>query len=995
MATVLAGLLVFPHSAAAANPGLINFQGKVVNANGTNVADNTYSFDFRLYTVSSGGSAVWAETSKSVAVTSGVFQTNLGSACSFSVAAACNGSTPIDFNASSTLYLGVTFNGDAAGEMSPRAQFTSVPYAFNADRLGGLDSTGFIRNQTGQQASSNFNISGSGTIGTALVTGSASFDLLNTTVATINAFGAATALNLGATASPLTITPGNNLTFAEANGKTLTVAGTLGTARSTDLVVISQASGAADSTANLLEVNNADAGSNVAAINVVQSATGAAANGLAVTTSSTAPAITVATPAGGVGYAVTGATSGTGVQTDTITTGTGVSATGLTTGNGVSAGGTATTSGAGLLFNATATTATTASALRVAGAASGTLSSYTGSLISVAPTRTHTAATAITDSGNFLNLTRANTVNNAGGTFNVTGALANLQSTCTVTTGICADSANILSLNQQYGSATGAILNVQGAGTGNLAAFDAANTSANGVAIEVQSGSASQYALQVRTGATTQTLQVRADGATFFGSPPATNFYTAAPINSTKEADSAMVTQMNLINGLGGPGAGSAIDFYTYTDVGNSLPGARLAVVDDGNFSGGFQLFTKVPGGAGSGALTERFRINPTGEVGIGNTSPGANKVAVTYAGANSATEAAGVRVDFTPGTTSGGTANGMQIVAAATGAVTGVTENGVKITGPTSPGAGTEIGASIGTGWDIGIDINSGGLQMGEMTDPATPAADELRVYVKSIVGRTMLKAKAPTGISYYYQPSLFQQGVFLATPGGASGATTPVSWGAPITSTGTYTAASSATEANGFMANYTTGGTINTAVGLMQTLNQYFRGSVANGSNGFFVASRVMFPDAVANYNGTSGASIWVGLTSLTAQNGMTTTDTPTADAAGFRVSGRASETTFRFLTNTAATRTNTNTAVTLTQNKTYDLYMYAAPQGTTIYWRIDNLTDGVTVECGVGAAPACQTATLPATTASMRYNMTIQNLSANARQMRFQRIYAETDR
>jgi hypothetical protein len=42
------GLFAFhSKSAVAANPTTVNFQGKVVNANGTNVADGSYTFVFR------------------------------------------------------------------------------------------------------------------------------------------------------------------------------------------------------------------------------------------------------------------------------------------------------------------------------------------------------------------------------------------------------------------------------------------------------------------------------------------------------------------------------------------------------------------------------------------------------------------------------------------------------------------------------------------------------------------------------------------------------------------------------------------------------------------------------------------------------------------------------------------------------------------------------------------------------------------------------------
>jgi len=118
----------------------ISFQGKVVNTNGTNVANGSYDFVFKLYTVDSGGVAAWTETWNSgtsqVTVTDGIFQVNLGTHT------ALPGS--IDFN-TDNIYLGIEFNGD--GEMSPRVHFTAAPYAFNAQKVGGLtvtDTTGTL-----------------------------------------------------------------------------------------------------------------------------------------------------------------------------------------------------------------------------------------------------------------------------------------------------------------------------------------------------------------------------------------------------------------------------------------------------------------------------------------------------------------------------------------------------------------------------------------------------------------------------------------------------------------------------------------------------------------------------------------------------------------------------------------------------------------------------------------------------------------------------------
>ena len=66
------------HTMAAINQQ-INFQGKLTNPDGTNVTNGTYSIVFSIYSVSSGGSAIWTETQGSVSITDGIFQVSLGS----------------------------------------------------------------------------------------------------------------------------------------------------------------------------------------------------------------------------------------------------------------------------------------------------------------------------------------------------------------------------------------------------------------------------------------------------------------------------------------------------------------------------------------------------------------------------------------------------------------------------------------------------------------------------------------------------------------------------------------------------------------------------------------------------------------------------------------------------------------------------------------------------------------------------------------------------
>lgn len=192
------------HTDAAINPQ-INFQGKLTNPDGTNVTNGTYSIAFSIYTVSSGGAAVWTETQSSVAVVDGIFQVALGSVT------ALPGS--VNF-ATNSLYLGVKVGADA--EMTPRIRFTAAPYAFNAftadnaTQLGGIASSGYVQLSPGAQQTGNINVSGNVSAGSSLTFTAAS-------AASIQS-AATRALNITGNAASTFSTSAGQLTLQSGNG---------------------------------------------------------------------------------------------------------------------------------------------------------------------------------------------------------------------------------------------------------------------------------------------------------------------------------------------------------------------------------------------------------------------------------------------------------------------------------------------------------------------------------------------------------------------------------------------------------------------------------------------------------------------------------------------------------------------------------------------------------------------------------------------------------
>ncbi|HRH26106.1 MAG TPA: hypothetical protein PLF31_01390, partial [Candidatus Paceibacterota bacterium] len=156
---------------AAYNPQ-INYQGKLVGSTGSAVSNGTYAMEFKLYTVASGGVAIWTETrtgGDEVTVTDGLFSVMLGEVATLA---------GVDFN--QTLYLGVKIESDA--EMTPRKKLGAVPAAFvseNTNTLDSLDSTQFLRSDAQNVASSsstfvNVQQNGSGKIAEFFMAGSSS-----------------------------------------------------------------------------------------------------------------------------------------------------------------------------------------------------------------------------------------------------------------------------------------------------------------------------------------------------------------------------------------------------------------------------------------------------------------------------------------------------------------------------------------------------------------------------------------------------------------------------------------------------------------------------------------------------------------------------------------------------------------------------------------------------------------------------------------------------
>jgi microcystin-dependent protein len=132
-AVVLGSLLISRRSFAGNVPVVMNYQGQLVNAFGTNLPDGNYTLTFRIYDNPSGGNKLWGDyTAASVPFVGGRFNVALS-------ADNLSRSLPTVLSGQAAAFLEIQVGSN--NPITPRQQLLSTPYALysgNADTLGGL-----------------------------------------------------------------------------------------------------------------------------------------------------------------------------------------------------------------------------------------------------------------------------------------------------------------------------------------------------------------------------------------------------------------------------------------------------------------------------------------------------------------------------------------------------------------------------------------------------------------------------------------------------------------------------------------------------------------------------------------------------------------------------------------------------------------------------------------------------------------------------------------
>lgn len=261
-----------------------------------------------------------------------------------------------------------------------------------------------------------------------------------------------------------------------------------------------------------------------------------------------------------------------------------------------------------------------------------------------------------------------------------------------------------------------------------------------------------------------------------------------------------------------------------------------------------------------------------------------------------------------------------------------------------------------------------------------ATPSGFNAHVLVRKFSGRPLLYTKPGDTWPTPYQPGLFTSNIFLVTP---NTSTTINVTGGSLTSVGTVSH-QTPTISTGIYTRFASGSSTNSTAGTGSALLQWARGNTTGQVNGFFYSADIIFESAAGS--GATGTRFFAGLTDQTLAS-TTGADDPGGNHCGFTYSTNAGDTNFQFSTKDNTTNTKSNTSMAWAQSKIFRFLIYCAPQGATIYWRVDNLTDSTTQE-------GSKATNLPSATALLRGGFQLQILTTGAKNIGMKHLYIETN-
>ena len=130
-------------------PDLFNYQGVLRGGSGELLAAGSYNVGFKLYSIATGGSALWGRQYAVLLDSNGLFNVAMDDGAGTELIA--NSTLPATISGHETLYLGLTVEGST--EIAPRQQLLSVPFALRAgdvkEAAGDFEVAGVLRANDG------------------------------------------------------------------------------------------------------------------------------------------------------------------------------------------------------------------------------------------------------------------------------------------------------------------------------------------------------------------------------------------------------------------------------------------------------------------------------------------------------------------------------------------------------------------------------------------------------------------------------------------------------------------------------------------------------------------------------------------------------------------------------------------------------------------------------------------------------------------------------
>jgi len=292
--------------------------------------------------------------------------------------------------------------------------------------------------------------------------------------------------------------------------------------------------------------------------------------------------------------------------------------------------------------------------------------------------------------------------------------------------------------------------------------------------------------------------------------------------------------------------------------------------------------------------------------------------------------------------------------------------------------------------------DYHSGYSDYAAIAVPSAPGADILRWYARKIAGRIVPKWKTPSGLDTPVQGALWGNNCVLYLPntGTTAGINLGCPWavgttiGHPAPTAGMYTQMKRTTSTNVVT-------TTNQALGvssIVSTAAQFWLGNAA-GLGGFFFFARFGIETLTAG--SPNATRMFVGLQSGTT-NILVSDTVPAISAIGLW----HDTTDGANVINMYAKNGTTGGKVALSGAPTtpystgqgYDFYMFAKPNDSEVFYRLDNLNTGATLSEG------SLTANLPLSSTFMGPVVGMSNGTANivasTVAIGVNRIYIESD-